>query len=190
MIDKLTAGKVRPLKEKKLIPINRKSEFNEKQRAGIIFYFSTIENLVIANWFKLHTADDIKFLCVEDPGSLSVKQSEFLDSVFESITDKYIDTFGISDEYRQILELRSRINGLRAMLIRTEDRSIENLIDMAEADLKELIGEPSKDTGSKLISYVAKEMGFRIDENTVSVKEFYGYVDLIKTLRHAGQKNK
>lgn len=153
---------VRPLKESK------------------IEYFTSIEEMPIWNWFKIHSTNNIKFVCKSDPGDLSVKQVKELEAAFENINGEFIDTFGISEDFRKILDLRREITWLKVDMMETGDKSLQNFIDMRESDLREVINGTRGDDYMEVKAHVEKFMGFKMNDKEVTVREYYTYIKVIK----------
>lgn len=95
---------------------------------------------------------------------------------WELIYDEYIDTFGISDDFREYLDTKRKIAIHQADLIITGDRSLETFIEIEQVKLESLFNRKTKQNINEVKVYVEKYMGFRLDEKTVSVKEYYTYL--------------
>lgn len=154
---------VRPLREKK------------------IDYYKSIDELPIFNWFKIQSSNDIRWLCKDKPDNLSVRQVGELEGQFNVITGEYIDTFGISEEFRKVLDIRWELGGHKLNLAFTGDRFIQNYIDMCEAELKELTeNKDTSNSNTKVKAYIEEMMHFHLDEKKITVKEYYTYVQMLK----------
>jgi len=94
---------------------------------------------------------------------------------------EYIDVFGISDSYVKVLELKARIAELRIDKAITEDSFIQNFINMAEMDLKDLYSQTNKTNTNEVKVHLEKYLGFRLNEKEVSVKEYYTYLNVMST---------
>lgn len=140
-------------------------------------YYESIDTLPVFNWFKVIETGDLKNL-VKNPHEVSprrVRENE-LAILWHKIYSQFIDTFGIDDTYREILELRIEIDYYKNQMILDEDRSIINFVRRAERQLQSLLEESQKAKFDLTAVYVEKYMQFRIDQRTTNVKEYYGYL--------------
>jgi len=147
-----------------------------------IEYYNNIDTLPIHNWFKLHETNDLRWLSKENifEYDLKVKEAKELNVAFEAVNAQFIDTFGVSEPYRKILELRYEIIQLKFEMLNTGDRTIQNLINVCEAELAEILNENHKVKHNQVTGYIEKEMGFVVDETKVSVLKYYTWLNLMK----------
>lgn len=141
--------------------------------------YRSIDDLPVKNWFKIQETDDISYL-LKTNEVLNEEQKKELNLVFEDIYREFINLFGISDDLYTILSLRREIAVLKLDLYLNSDPSIQTFIDIAEQQLQSVLAKHEKTTVHQLKASVEKYMGFRIDDKTVTVKEFYAYIELIK----------
>lgn len=146
-----------------------------------ILYYSSLDDLPIFNWRMINEKNDLEFL-LKKKKKLTEKEQEKLKEVFEIIYDSFIDAWGISDQYRRILELKRDIAVLQARMFLEKDRSIKTEIRIADHELNMLLNknENGKQSFSEVKAYVDKFMGFRINAHETSVNEYYGYLELMK----------
>ena len=141
-------------------------------------FYTTIEDMPIYNWFKVNSTGDLRFVLIKHRtkyDTIKAKES------FESLYSEYIDVFGISDSYVKVLELKARIAELRIDKAITEDSFIQNFINMAEMDLKDLYSQTNKTNTNEVKVHLEKYLGFRLNEKEVSVKEYYTYLNVMST---------
>ncbi len=151
-------------------------------------YYNSIEDLPLKNWFKIQKTNDIVWL-LHKQIKVSIKQKIQLDRAFYIIWKEFINTFGISDAMQKILELRRDIQVLKSDMYLRKDRSRLGLIRVKERELKSLTDDTNKKEFDNTQAYVAKFMGFKIDENTTTVKEYYGYMEIMKQAIKEAEKN-
>lgn len=142
-------------------------------------YYKSLDEMPIANWFKIQETNDLKYMLVKTR-KVSTKEIEELEKGLKKLSSEYIDTFGISDEYRQILELSRDIEVLKIDFILTQDRSLLTMIEIKKDQLKAISKSNNKSDLNKLKMHVNKFMGYSVDMNKTSVKEFYTYLEGLK----------
>jgi len=144
-----------------------------------IQYYKSIDELPIRNWFKIQDTDDITWM-LKKKYSVNAKQLAVLAKAFADCQAQYIDTFGLSDNYRKILTLKWEIAVLRSELVMQGKRTNQVYIDLKTLDLKVILTESkASETGSVKVM-IEKHMGFKLNENEVTVKEFYEYLNDLK----------
>lgn len=138
-------------------------------------YYLSIEDLPIYNWFKIHETNDRSYLIKE--GNKRWATDKALNDAWGRVFSEFIDTFGISDSFREILSLKRDIMQHRLRLEYSGDGTNKTFIKIKELHLSELLQEEG---GEKKVNevkvYIEKFVGFRIDEKTTSVKEYYTYL--------------
>lgn len=153
--------------------------------------YKSIDTMPISNWFKFHESGDLRYFSMHDifEHDLKLKEAKELNAAHEKVMSEFIDTFGISETYKRILDLRSEITWLKFDMLRLGDNTIQNLIDVCEIELNELLNSSHKVKYSEVVSYVENEMGFIIQENEVSVKKYYSWLKLINDKAKNGKNN-
>lgn len=126
----------------------------------------------IYNWFKIQKTNELTW-CLISKRKVNVKQMEVLKGALQTMTDEYIDTFGISDTYRNVLQLKGEIVCLECDYIINKDISRLTFIQLAQQRLEKLLNENNSTDETKARIYASKYMGFPIDTKKISVKEFY-----------------
>lgn len=144
-------------------------------------YYSSLDEMPIYNWRMINETNNLEFL-LKKKKKLSEREILILEDVFATLYDSFLDTFGISDTYRRMLELKRDIAVLQARMVIENDRSLRTDIRIADYELKELNkkGSESKQTFIEVKAYIEKFMGFRINQYETSVTEYYSYLDIMK----------
>lgn len=141
--------------------------------------YQSIDELPIYNWFLIHKTNDLTWL-LKKKSNINLKQVKTLEVLWEKIYFEFLDTFGIPDTMRHILEIKRDIMVLKIRMLAENDRSLETFIEIKELELNQLNENNQKDTTGKVKGYVEKFMGFRLNEKEITVKDFYGYIEIIK----------
>ena len=98
------------------------------------------------------------------------------------ITDSIIDFQGASHIYLDVLKTQIQIELLHnKSLINNENN--ETFIQILDIKLNDLIEKMNteKNNIEQVLYYIESEMGFKIDTKKITVREFYNYIDFIKT---------
>lgn len=135
-------------------------------------YYKSIEELPVYNWFKIQETNDLRHI-LKKYGEVSKKELFELEKAITSLTDQYIDTFGISYEFRQQLELKRDIRVMEIDFFLTQDKFKLTFINHKKAQLKVLVTRINKAETGNVKVYVSKYMGFQVDYKKMSVREFY-----------------
>jgi len=97
---------------------------------------------------------------------------------WERISDQFIEVFGVSREQKDALlddiEMAIAYYDWKIERIPSARSRYELLRKQKEKDLK---ASNEKGTLKNLIFYIEREMGFKIDEKTLSVKDFFNYIN-------------
>lgn len=150
-------------------------------------YYKNLDELPVFNWFKLQETNDLAFLLLKKRKCSKTEISR-LENVVRQLTDEYIDTFGISDEFRNILELKRDLLVKKIDLLLTGKRINKTFIAVLEDKLKAALNTKYKSDTASVSVYVSKYMGYQVNMKTISVKEFYSIINEIK--KEAAAKRK
>lgn len=141
-------------------------------------HYTSIDDLPQYNWRMISEKNDLSFLLIN-------KHQKFdkvkIGKVFEQIKDEYIDTFGINENYKKILELKKNIACLELEMAATGERFIKNHIKIATIELNSLLKATDKSKPYETTVRLSKHMGFAINERTISVRE---YAEMVEVMRN------
>lgn len=141
--------------------------------------YNSIDELPIYNWFKVNETNDYGWL-LKKKLRLNDKQRLLLSEAWDKILSEFIDTFGIPEKMKDVLELKREIFVLKCQMTLGGDLLIKNFINIAEFKLKQILKEDkAQSTGSAKV-YVEKYLGFKLNERETTVKEFYEYIEALK----------
>lgn len=126
----------------------------------------TIHTLSVDKWHKIHETGKYSLACRFVP----------IKSVYDSLMNEYIAEFGISNDYKEQLELLNRI------AIKQMD-CISNPTPINKAELVILQSE-MEDTKQKekvkfgqLLAHVSRKQGYQVRPQNISVYEFYSILN-------------
>ena len=145
-------------------------------------YYDSIDNLPVWNYWMVSEHDDFKYLTISDDYSSKIKYSKRRAfKVWDKITSEYLDYFGINTTYKDILMLNREIilneyiwESRKEPIARVYAREAKKQLDSLEKDL--INTKPQNQ-----VFYIEKEMGFKIDPKTISIKDFYTYISNINS---------
>lgn len=138
-------------------------------------YYTSIEDLPIFNWIKVHETADLSFLFTTKKNA-TVTQLKALQKVWGLIYDEYIKKFGFNENFISQLEREREIALLKIEKAETGDDSLETMIEIREFELKKKKEISRKSDFYLLKNNVEKKIGFRINPREVTVVEFYSYI--------------
>lgn len=148
-------------------------------------YYTTISQLPIYNWRMINETDDLRFLLqCKDPQSKTVTKEVLteLSETWQNIFDSFIDTFGISDVYREVISLRMEILTMRIEEAIDKRTDLRTFIEIKEWQLSKLTArlESNNMSFERVQTFVEKYMRFPINESRCSVAKYYNYLKLIE----------
>lgn len=121
------------------------------------------------NWINFYENNDPKYL------SRTGKVCKRINKVYEGLQAELIDNFGISPQFKAILENNIKITLLKTEIALKGDRTRQIFIDKLIQKNEELEAtNPKSDLAENIIA-IEKHMGFRIDPKTITVFDFYKY---------------
>lgn len=138
-------------------------------------YYQSIEDMPIYNWFKVNNGD-FRFMLVKHSIKYDFDKAK---EAFDKLYSEYIDTFGISESYLKVIELKKNISVLKIEMALTGDRFLKNFIRMSEIELNDINSRTNKTNVNEVKVHLEKYLGFRLNEKETSVKEYYTYLNVM-----------
>lgn len=143
-------------------------------------YYDSIDNLPIHNWFMIHQKNDDSYLIIS--GNKKFARTKTLRHNLDKIFCEYIDSFGISAEFKQILKLKANIAVLKYKEYCLDDKGATTLREVAEIELEALL---NKSMNSKKIKSATPAIskffgGMQVDEYKMTVRQYYTYLETLK----------
>ncbi len=155
---------------------------------NIPVYYDNIDSMPIRNWFKIHESNDYSW-CISSGSKTFAPKSKLL-VVWDNLYCQYIDEFGISDEFKAILKLKAKISLLKFDEQYKKNGGLKTLIKVAELELQNKLSVQIKSSMNDVKTYLIKFLnGMPINENTMSVKEFYGHLRVYQKFITEQSKN-
>jgi len=108
----------------------------------------------------------------------------------ERLNSEFIDTFGISDNYKKYLSLLIELECLKIDFFCDEDRVLMTFIKLKELEIEKLQSEfKTAESKIDINVYVTKFMQTYIDRKKVSVIEYYGMIKAMEKEYKNGKQN-
>ncbi len=140
--------------------------------------YSSIDDLPMYNWKKIHDTNELKWLFVTKQ---EVENNELLEKRWALIYDEYLNEFGLSDEYKEILNVKRKIANLQADYIIKGDRVILNFINIEKNALESLYDTSKKGSSFReSLVHLEKMQGIKINTKKITVADYYNYLRSIK----------
>lgn len=130
-----------------------------------------------------------KILQTGDLGLLGGVRVKYREDAWANLFDGYIKSCGLSETYKQYLELKSEAIDYYFKSFINGDKHFETMAEVKERQAEAIAAENQSADFDTLAASVSKFMGFRIDTMEVSIKEFYSYVELMQaSIKNHGRK--
>lgn len=142
--------------------------------------YKSIDELPIYNWWKVHKDNSLLWLLHDPKQHISGVQEQQLTEVWASIYKEFINTFGISKAFREVLNVKREIQIYKYRMYLEKDETLQIFIDIAQDKLEELLKSGGKSEVNKEKVYVEKYLGRHVDDKTITVKEYYTYLKVLE----------
>ena len=140
--------------------------------------YSSIDDLPMYNWKKIHDTNELKWLFVTKQ---EVENNELLEKRWALIYDEYLNEFGLSDEYKEILNVKRKIANLQADYIIKGNRITLNYINIEKNALESLYDSSKKGSSFReSLVHLEKMQGIKINTKQITVADYYNYLRSIK----------
>jgi hypothetical protein len=143
--------------------------------------YSSIDDLPQWNWVQIHKTNNLAYIKqLSSYSNLSVDNSATLQNIWESIYNEYLEEFGLTKEYKELLEKKINLARLKNEFIQTDNRSLLNFIKIEAIELEAMF-ETSDSLGFEaVIVNIEKIQQFHIDVKKITVYEYHNYLRTLK----------
>ena len=138
-------------------------------------YFNSIDELPIWNWWRIAESGNLIYLHKGNYDKEDYTYEAYL--LWNKLQNEYLDEFGITDEFRQILELKKKWISKKTEFLLTGERFKLTEIDMIEAEISETSSVKTANKKEDSIIILERKLGFPLDDKILSVKKYYNYIN-------------
>ena len=143
--------------------------------------YSSIDDLPQWNWSQVHKTGNLAYLKkLNSYRKLEEDNSLVLEQLWLGIYDEYLDEFGLSKEYKEILEKKKEIARLKNEFIMTDNRSLLNFIKIEEIELEATFDKSESMSFESAVVGIEKIQKIRINPKEITVYEFHSYLRTLK----------
>jgi hypothetical protein len=147
--------------------------------------YSSIDDLPQWNWVQIHKTGNLAYLKkLNSYRKVEKDNSTVLEQVWLSIYDEYLEEFGLSKEYKEILERKKGIARLKNEFIMTNNRSLLNFIKIEELELEASFDKSEVMGFESVVVSLEKIQKIKLNVKDITV---YDYNNYLRTLKE--QKN-
>lgn len=139
--------------------------------------WANIEEMPVYNWFKIHSTGNLTFLRV-DP-LRDFEHSDYLNSIWHDLYDEFLDKYGLSDEFVQLMKLKKRHTIELLDYVINGDNFKLTEADITEAEMQEIMNQQNPLEDDETIIMIESSLGFKVNPKEISVVEYYNYLDFI-----------
>lgn len=136
-------------------------------------YYNSIDNCPIGVFQSILKKGDLNNLIIK--GKPSIKK---LNEAWENIYDEYLKLYGIPQGFQDYCNKKIQAGEMYAESL-IEGQSWKRAIyEMLNEEAESAISNQRAEEFEKVLAYTSKKVGFRINPKEMTVREFYGYLNL------------
>ena len=139
-------------------------------------YFDSIEDLPIWNWWKIADSGNLIYmqkLDYYDKEDYSIKAFE----LWNKVQNEYLEEFGITDEFRQVLSLKKKWIKAKTDYLLTGERFKLTEIDIIDAQIKDTTANKIDVDKEDTLIVLEQKLNRELDPKKVSVKKYFKYIN-------------
>jgi len=147
--------------------------------------YKSIDDLPQWNWNQIHKTGNLAYLYkLTSYRNIEEIYSEELKELWQGIYDEFLEEFGLSKDYKELLEAKKRIAEMKLKYIQTEDRMFLTLIDIEEVDFKARFEQTEGVRYETVVMAIEKRQGQPIDPKKLTVYKYNNYIRVLKEESH------
>jgi len=139
-------------------------------------YFNSIEDLPIWNWWRIADTGNLIYLKKLEYYEGN-DYSNYAFDLWNKLQNEYLDEFGITDEFRQMLELKKKWIDIKTDYLITGVRFKLTEIDMIEAEINENMTVKINVDKDDTLIMLEQKLGRELNPKTISVKKYFKYIN-------------
>lgn len=143
--------------------------------------FSSIDDLPQWNWTMVHKTGNLAYIKkLNNYRKIKEDNSLVLEQLWLAIYDEYLEEFGLSKEYKELLEKKKEIARLKNEFIMTDDRALLNFIKIEELELEATFDKTEGMSFESVVVGIERVQKIHIDIKKITVFEYNNYLRTLK----------
>jgi hypothetical protein len=139
--------------------------------------YSSIDDLPQWNWVQIHKTGNLAFIKkLDNYRDIETDNSLVLEQLWLQIYDEYLKEFGLSKEYKEILERKKQIARMKNEFITTNNRSLLNFIKIEELELEATFDKTEVRGFESVVIGIEKIQGIKLEPKKITVYEYNNYL--------------
>jgi hypothetical protein len=135
-------------------------------------YYDSIEVLPIWNWYEITQTGELKYLMKDH----KYNDKKPLLKTWYSIHNEYLDGYGRSDDFNNILRLKKKWIEKTSQFVLTGDRFKLTEIDIIEADMAEIAKANNSMDKDEMVIFLEQKLGRELNLKEMSTKKWFDYI--------------
>ena len=143
--------------------------------------YSSIDDLPQWNWSQVHKTGNLAYIKkLKSYRKLELDNSLVLEQLWLQIYDEYLEEFGLSKEYKEILDRKKHIARMKNEFIMSSDRSLLNFIKIEELELEASFDKSEGMSFESVVNGIEKLQKIPIKIKEITVYEYNNYLRTLK----------
>lgn len=136
-------------------------------------YYQSIKEIPEYKWREIYAT--LSLLPLSKTGRLCKRAQ----TIYDKLSDEIIDTFGVSENLKKLLNNLIKIEEIHLQILKTGDKSKEVFIEILEIKNQDLQGKHEDISLLECLLHFEQE-GIKRDEKTITVFDFYTCYEYLK----------
>ena len=146
--------------------------------------YGSIDDLPQWNWVQVHKSGNLAYIKKLDTyRKIEEDNSLELEKIWLEIYDEYLEEFGLSKEYKEILERKKNIARMKNEFIMTDNRTLLNFIKIEEMELKNTLDNSGGMSFESVVDGIEKIQKIPINIKEITVYKYNNYLRTLKDQR-------
>lgn len=139
--------------------------------------YSSIDDLPQWNWEQIHKTGNLAYIKqLKNYRKIKKDKSPTLQQLWEDIYNEYIDEFGLSKQYVDLLERKKKLARLKNEFILTDNRSLLNFIKIEQMELDASFDKSAGMSFESVVIGIEKIQKISIKTKEITVYEYNNYL--------------
>lgn len=142
--------------------------------------YSNIEQLPLFNYVQIIQNLDYKYLLFDIETKITAEIADKIQESWDNINTEIIDYMGVPEQMQELLRLKKSIALLRVEKIKTDNNSLESIIEIKEKELQNYYENNNKTDIYEDITAVEMTLKMQIDLQKTSLKRYLSYIKILQ----------